>query len=217
MVRPPTPIRLPRSASRAALPAREATRLAARHPRLRAAALLGIALLAGCAGGGGNVAGDDSASHGLDTGYSASDARIVETGPDGRPRYALRAATIQQDPRTLEVGLERLSMEVRDDGAAPWRLTADDGLMPEDASRIDLRGDVRIVGVVGADAAGAGGQALEIRSEALRYEFGATRVTTDAEVTLRLTGKWLEARGLEANLKQRQVRLESNVHGRFVP
>ena len=34
-----------------------------------------------CAGGGGNVAGDDAASHGLDTGYSASDARIVETGP----------------------------------------------------------------------------------------------------------------------------------------
>ncbi|MCC6172890.1 MAG: LPS export ABC transporter periplasmic protein LptC [Gammaproteobacteria bacterium] len=179
--------------------------------------MLAMALLAGCASGGGDVAGEDATSHGLDMGYSATDARIVETGSDGRPRYALRAATIQQDPRTLEVGLERLSMEVREDGTAPWQLTADGGLMPEDASRIDLRGDVRVVGVVGADAAGAGGEALEIRSEALRYEFGPTRVTTDAEVTLRLTGKWLEARGLEANLKQRQVRLESSVHGRFVP
>lgn len=163
--------------------------------------------------------GDTTASsQSLDTGYSASDARIVETGPDGQPRYMLRAATIRQDPRTLEVGLERLSMEVHaDDAAAPWQLQARGGLMPEDASRIDLLGDVRVTGRIDTGTAGTGGEALEIRSETLRYEFGPARVTTAADVTLRMADRWLQARGLDANLKQRQVRLESNVHGRFAP
>jgi LPS export ABC transporter protein LptC len=185
-------------------------------PRPAATAFV-LLLLAGCAGGGGSAAGDDPAAGATDPGYSATDARIVETGPDGNPRYALRAAKVRQDPRSLEISLEQLSMEVRDAGTAPWTLSAAGGLMPEDTSRIDLLGDVRVAGLLGTDAQGAGGEPLEIRSEALRYEFAPARLTSDADVTLRLTGKWLEARGIEVNLKQRQVRLESKVHGRFVP
>ncbi|MCP5466290.1 MAG: LPS export ABC transporter periplasmic protein LptC [Sinobacteraceae bacterium] len=192
------------------------------EPRRRAGLLPALLLpallpLAGCTSGIDD--GDATASsQSLDTGYSASDARIVETGPDGQPRYTLRAAAIRQDPRTLEVGLEHLSMEVHaDDAAAPWQLRARGGLMPEDASRIDLLGDVRVTGRIDTGSAGTGGEALEIRSETLRYEFGPARVTTAADVTLRMAGRWLQARGLDANLKQRQVRLESNVHGRFAP
>jgi LPS export ABC transporter protein LptC len=177
--------------------------------------------LAGCAGNADGPAGDDPATRSVDPGYSATDARVVETGPDGRPRYTLNAAKIRQDPRSLEVNLERLSMVIdAGDAATPWTLTADGGLMPEDASRIDLLGRVRVAGIVGGGPGAAGaaaGEPIEIRSETLRYEFGPSRVTSDADVTVRLTGKWLEARGLEANLKERQVRLESRVHGRFVP
>ncbi|MCU0760485.1 MAG: LPS export ABC transporter periplasmic protein LptC [Steroidobacteraceae bacterium] len=174
--------------------------------------------IAGCAGNAGDAVDDDAITRGADPGYSASDARIVETGPDGRPRYTLDAATIRQDPRSLEVNLERLSMVVAEgDAAAPWTLTAEGGRMPEDASRIDLLGDVRVAGSVGGEPGAAAAEPIEIRSEALSYEFGPARVTSDTDVSVRLTGKWLQARGLEANLKERQVRLESKVHGRFVP
>lgn len=200
-------------------------------PRLRLLLLptaLGLSL-AGCAGGAGDTDENGAVGRAVDPGYSASDARIVETGPDGEPRFTLHAASIRQDPRSLEVSLERLSMQVASDGAAPWTLTAARGRMPEDATQIDLLGDVRVAGQLAevrtaANARGSatrrptrGGEPLEIRTEALRYEFGPARVSTDADVTLRLTGKWLSARGLDANLKQRQVSLESKVHGRFLP
>ena len=198
-----------------------------RWPRLASLAVL--LALAGCAGGAGEADENGATGRAIDPGYSASDARIVETGPDGEPRFTLRAASIRQDPSSLEVNLERLSMQVEDDGAAPWTVTAATGRMPEDATQIDLAGDVRIAGQLGATRPAAnsrgsssrrparGGEPLEIRTEALRYEFGPARVSTDADVTLKLTGKWLSARGLDANLKQRQVRLESKVHGRFLP
>jgi len=173
---------------------------------------LGVAaLLAGCAASVQDPAGD-SGTRGEDPGYSASDARIVETGPDGLPRYTLRAASIRQDPRSLEVSLEDISMQVSDDGDAPWTLRARGGLMPEDAKRIDLRGDVRVAGAVEG-----GSEPIEIRSEALRYDFALGRASSEVGVTVRLTGKWLRSDGIDADLKQRRVRLESNVHGRFVP
>ena len=137
---------------------------------------------------------------------------MVETDATGAPRYTLRAASIQQDPRSLEVSLRQLSMQVSDGEDAPWRMTARDGRMPEDASRIDLSGDVRVAGTLGRD-----GEPIEIRSDTLSYEIASSLARSASDVTIRLSGKWLQARGIEANLKQRQVRLESKVHGRFVP
>jgi LPS export ABC transporter protein LptC len=90
-------------------------------------------------------------------------------------------------------------------------MTARRGRMPEDATRIDLAGDVRIAGRVGPD------EPVEIRSDALTYEMASAVARSASDVTIRLSGKWLQARGIEANLKARQVRLESKVHGRFVP
>lgn len=176
------------------------------------AATLLAALLGGCARGAGDVADADAATRAVDPGYSASDAQVIETDATGAPRYTLRAAAIQQDPRTLEVTLEGLSMQVADGGDTAWRLTAESGRMPEDASRIELSGDVRVAGTIGR-----GAEPIEIRAETLSYDIAPGRVSSPSDVTIRLSGKWLAAHGMEANLKQRQVSLESKVHGRFVP
>jgi len=190
-----------------------------RRPAARPGASLAFALwlaaalsLTGCARGSDDSADDDGAVRAVDPGYSASDAQVIETDATGAPRYTLNAAAIRQDPRTLEVTLDALSMQVSDGGDAPWRLTARSGRMPQDASRIDLRGDVRVVGTVGR-----GAEPIEIRSEALTYEIAPALARSASDVTIRLSGKWLQAGGIEANLKQQQVRLESKVHGRFVP
>jgi LPS export ABC transporter protein LptC len=181
--------------------------------------LLGPALaLTGCARNPGDTATGDSAARAVDPGYSATDAQVVETDASGAPRYALRAASIQQDPRSLEVTLQQLSMQVSDGDDAPWLITARDGRMPEDASRIELSGDVRVAGTVGGSGAkGAVAEPIEIRSDTLSYDMPASLARSTSDVTIRLSGKWLQAHGIEANLKQRQVRLESKVHGRFVP
>jgi LPS export ABC transporter protein LptC len=201
MRRPPVHERLP---SRRPGPSRAA---------LAAGLLLGSALaLGGCARGAGDASADDATERAVDPGYSATDAQVVETDAGGAPRYSLRAASIQQDPRSLEVNLRQLSMQVSDGADAPWQITARDGRMPEDASRIELRGEVRVAGTVGRD-----GESIEIRSDILSYDIASSLARSTSDVTIRLSGKWLQAHGIEANLKQRQVRLESKVHGRFVP
>ncbi len=174
------------------------------------AALLGA--LAGCGGDPGELVNDDDGARVRDPGYSATDARIVETDASGTPRYTLSAATIRQDPVSLEVALEQIAMQVREGQDEGWRLTARSGRMPEDASRIELLGDVQVSGTLGR-----GAEPLEIRTEALSYEMAPGLARSDEDVVIRLSGKRLQARGIEANLKQRQVRLESKVHGQFVP
>ncbi len=170
-------------------------------------------LLAGCARGSVDAADANGSRRAPDPGYSASGAQVVETDAAGAPRYTLTAKTIRQDPRSLEVTLDALAMQVRDGtDTPPWRLTARSGRMPEDASRIALSGDVRVAGTIGR-----GAEPIEIRTETLDYEIEPALARSEDDVTIRLSGQWLEARGIEANLKQRQVRLESKVHGRFVP
>ena len=193
----------------------EAARSGLPRPRaaLVACLLLGSALaLGGCARGTGDDTANDDDESAIDPGYSATDAQVVETDATGAPRYSLRAASIQQDPRSLEVSLRQLSMQFNDGDDAPWHMTARDGRMPEDASRIELSGDVRVTGAIGR-----GGEGIEIRSDTLSYDIASSLARSPSDVTIRLSGKWLQAHGIEANLKQRQVRLESKVHGRFVP
>jgi len=183
--------------------------------RRAVALLIGAALLGalpGCGRASGELANGDDGTRAPDPGYSASDARIVETDAGGAPRYTLSAATIRQDPISLEVALERIAMQVREGEEEGWQVTARSGRMPEDASRIDLQGDVRVAGMLERSA-----EPLEIRTEALSYEMAAGIARSDEDVVIRLSGKRLQARGIEANLKQRQVRLESKVHGHFVP
>jgi LPS export ABC transporter protein LptC len=182
--------------------------------RRLAAATAGLAAtaLAGCAGTGPDATTGEPAAAAQDPGYSATGAEIVETGADGRPRYRLQAEAIRQDPATLTVLLERPRMQVDDAAAGPWRVAADSGSIPQGAQRVDLAGDVRVTGTVGAP-----GEPIEIRAPELRYELDAARVSAPREVSILMSGQWLSARGLEADLKDRRLRLESDVHGRFTP
>ncbi len=124
----------------------------------------------------------------------------------------MQAARVEQQPKTREVRLESLQMQVRDSRDGQWRLTARGGLMPEDAARVELAGDVHVSGTLGAGEA-----PMDIRSETLAYEADAQRVSTRDDVTIEFAGRQLAARGMSADLKARNVQLESRVHGRFVP
>jgi LPS export ABC transporter protein LptC len=176
------------------------------------ALLGGSAALTGCGVTDRGVTAGDATGAATGAGYSASGARILQTGIDGQPRYRLQAARVVQLPQTREVRLESLQMQVRDSRDGQWRLTARGGLMPEDAGRVELAGDVRVSGVLRKGEA-----PMEIRSQTLAYDADAERVTTRDDVTIELSGRQLAAHGLMADLKARNVQLESRVHGRFVP
>ena len=108
--------------------------------------------------------------------------------------------------------LRKLTMKVTDQRSGDWRLQADQGRMPQDGQSVALSGSVRVEGTVGERA-----EPIEIRTASLDYDLADAQLSAPREVTILLSGKWLEARGMEADLKARRVRLESDVHGRFTP
>jgi LPS export ABC transporter protein LptC len=170
------------------------------------------ATLGGCSRGR-DAAGEDLLAGETGTpGFEARDAAIVETGADGAPRYRVSAQAIAQDPVSRVVRLDAVQMRVEDDAAGRWDIAATSGLMPAEADAIELRGDVRIRGVPDG-----GRDPLEIRGEQIRYEIDSSVARSGSDVTILYSGQQLSARGLEARLKERRVRLESNVHGRFTP
>ena len=147
-----------------------------------------------------------------DPGYSAVGAEVLETGPDGQPRYRLRADSIRQDPASRMIALAGVDMQLADGAAAGWRVQAERGALPAGARRVTLEGDVRLDG-----AAVAGAGAMRIRTEALTYDLETQGVVAPGDVRLEMAGRTLEAAGLEADLKQRRAKLDSRVHGRFAP
>jgi LPS export ABC transporter protein LptC len=146
------------------------------------------------------------------SGYAARDAEIVETGADGRPMYTLHAAVIEQQPDEATVELQRVEMDYRDANGNRWRVRAVQGRIMEDASRVELAGEVRV-----ADSPPGDYEDASIATEQLTFDTRRDLVTTREPVTLTWSGRELHARGLVADLKAQHVRLESDVHGSFPP
>jgi len=143
-------------------------------------------------------------------GYSARDAEVVETGDDGRALYTLNAGRIQQTASTGLVKMMVVRMRLRDSENKEWKLSAEEGQMPQDASKVELFGDVRVAGLLpGTD------QDAEIRTRLLSFDTRQEIVSTHAPVTLSFSGRELKANGLVASLKDRRVKLESSVHAIF--
>lgn len=169
------------------------------------------ACLTGCTGGQPGTQGATTLAA-RDPGYSATDAQIIQTGADGEPRYRLQAARIEQNPRTLEVALQDIRLETRAAEAARWQVTAASGTLSRNAQRLRLAGGVQLEGGDARDA-----DRLRIATQALDYDLQDEKARAAGDVRITLHGHVLEGTGLEANLRARQVRLNSDVHGRFTP
>jgi lipopolysaccharide export system protein LptC len=147
-----------------------------------------------------------------ETGYFARNAELTETGEDGRPLYRLDAETILQRPKDDSVQLNKVRMTYRAENSSQWALSAEHGTVRENNEHIELAGDVRVAGVV----PGTNGLA-QILTDTLSFDTKTEVASTQDEVTVLWAGRELHGTGLTANLKDRQVRLESKVHGRFTP
>jgi lipopolysaccharide export system protein LptC len=145
-------------------------------------------------------------------GYAAKDAELIETGVDGRPLYRLNARMIRQSPADGSVQLDGVRMSYRGESTNQWSLSATQGVLRENNERIELAGDVRVVGIVAGTS-----DLAQIRTERLSFDAVSEIATTSEPVTLALGRNELHGTGLYASLKDRQVRLESGVHGSFSP
>lgn len=145
---------------------------------------------------------------GWDEGYSAQNARLVETGVDGSPLYTLDATTIRQLPDEDQVRLTQVRMSFRDPQGNPWTATADRGELEQSSQQVQLTGNVHVSGLLGAKSA-------QITAAVLSVDIPEDVVSTSVPVQMLWGGQQLNSTGLTANLKQDRVHLESAVHGTF--
>lgn len=143
-------------------------------------------------------------------GYYLNAATLTEFGPDGAPRIVLRADTIEQRLADQSVLLANLAIDYQTAEAGAWTVTAARGRMPVSATALLLSGDVQ---VTGSEARGT----AVIRTDQLSYDTVTSVIQTAEPVAVQFGAHQLNARGLRVVLNDGTLRLESNVHGRFVP
>jgi LPS export ABC transporter protein LptC len=147
-----------------------------------------------------------------DLGYSALQARLVQTGADGQPIYTLDAAQIQQLPDEGKVELQQVQLGFRDVSGNEWTAHALHGELTQASGVVELDGNVHVDGTLPGS-----GEATDITTQHLAFDTRAQVVATRDPVTIVMSGRQLNALGLVANLKDRHVQLESAVHGSFLP
>lgn len=148
----------------------------------------------------------------IDPGYSARDAEVIETGDDGRPRYRLDADLIEQPPNDQTITLTNPVMRYADPNGGTWRASADTGTVPPQHDLVELAGDVLLTGTLAS-----GGEPARITTSRLTFDAGQDIAHTSAPVTIEWSGHRLTARGVRADLGAETLRLESAVHGNFLP
>jgi lipopolysaccharide export system protein LptC len=143
-------------------------------------------------------------------GYAALNARMVQTGPDGKPLYTLDAARIREQPGNNTVLLDQVQLGFRDSSGGNWTARAQHGELGQDTGVVQLDGDVHVLGALPHSRDPA-----EIITQHLAFDTRAQVVTTHDPVTFNVAGHQLDGTGLIASLKDHRVQLESDVHGTF--
>jgi LPS export ABC transporter protein LptC len=146
-------------------------------------------------------------------GYYLTDATLTETGTDGRPRVVVRARSIEQQLADESVHLAAIALDYSTPQQGRWHVTADRGRMPRDRGSLLLAGNVRVAG----SSAAQGEQQAVILTDELTYDTQANVVQTSAPVAVQFGPHELHGRGLRVGLNEGNLRLESNVNGRFNP
>jgi LPS export ABC transporter protein LptC len=147
-----------------------------------------------------------------DAGYAAIDASMVETGADGLPVYTLQAHQIQQDSDTNIVNLSTVHMTFRDGNGGQWQAHADQAQARQDTGQIDLHGSIAVSGTFAGND-----HPVHIFTDKLHVDTHTEVIQTRSAYTLTWAGMVVDARGLVVNTKDQNVKLETDVHGHFVP
>ena len=109
---------------------------------------------------------------------------------------------------------ERVPGEARNPAAdaETWHLKSDRGQVRADGDDVELHGNVVVTGEVPGT-----GAPVSLTTATMRINTPTEFIETNAPVTLNWSGHQLEAVGFEADLKRGNLRLKSEIHGKFSP
>jgi lipopolysaccharide export system protein LptC len=145
-------------------------------------------------------------------GYYLKNAILTDYDAAGAPSIRIEAERIDQIAHGNEVALYNVRVNYDAPSGQNWILVGDTAHVQPGGKVIDVSGNVRLQG----ESPGTEGTAV-IRTDLLSYNVPESIASTKSDVRIEYGGHILTARGLSANLKERTMRLESKVNGRFLP
>jgi lipopolysaccharide export system protein LptC len=142
--------------------------------------------------------------------FYLADFDLTTMNAAGRPRYYLQAEWMQHyaDDDTSQLTMPSLTMYRP--AAAPWRVRSDHGQVAAGGESVLLRDDVKVQRITAAKR-----DALEIDTSTLRVVPAKEYAETDQPVTIVTELGVTRAIGMQADLKQRQLRLLAQVRGDY--
>jgi LPS export ABC transporter protein LptC len=143
-------------------------------------------------------------------GYFLKNAVLIDYDQSGAPSIRIEAERIDQVEHGNEVQLYNVRVNYDAPGGQTWVMFGDSAHVLPGGNVVDVTGNVRLQG----EASDTEGTAV-IHTDTMRYDVARSLATTNSDVRIDFGGHILTARGLIANLKERTVRLESKVNGRF--
>jgi LPS export ABC transporter protein LptC len=145
-------------------------------------------------------------------GYYLKNAVLTDYDLAGDPSIRIEAERIDQIAHGNEVALHNVRVVYQAPNGQSWVMVGDVAHIQPGGKVVDVTGNVRLQG----DATGREGAAV-VHTDTLSYNVPDAVASTKSDVRIDYAEHTLTARGLIANLKERTMRLESKVNGRFHP
>jgi len=145
-------------------------------------------------------------------GYYLKNAVLTDYDLAGDPNVRIEAERIDQIAHGNEVALYNVRVVYQVPNGQSWVMVGDVAHVQPGGKVVDVSGNVRLQGeATGREAAAV------IHTDTLSYDVPDAVVSTKSDVRIDFAEHTLTAHGLNANLKERTMRLESKVNGRFHP
>jgi lipopolysaccharide export system protein LptC len=145
-------------------------------------------------------------------GYYLKNAVLTDFDAAGAPALRIEAERIDQVVQSAEVALFNVRVKYLAPSGQHWTMLGDEAHVQPGGKVIDVAGNVRLEGESNGKT-----PAAVIRTDTLSYNVTDAVASTKSDVRIEFGQHTLTARGLVANLKERTMRLESKVNGRFQP
>ena len=145
-------------------------------------------------------------------GYYLKNTVLTDYDLAGNPGIRIEAERIDQIAHGNEVALYNIRVVYQAPNGQSWVMVGDVAHVQPGGKVVDVTGNVRLQG----EAAGREGTPV-VRTDTLTYDVPDAVASTKSDVRIDFAQHTLTARGFSANLKERTMRLESKVNGRFHP
>ena len=145
-------------------------------------------------------------------GYYLKNAVLTDYDLSGDPSIRIEAERIDQIAHGNEVALYNVRVAYQAPNGQSWVMVGDVAHVQPGGKVVDVTGNVRLQG----ETSGREGTAV-VHTDTLSYDVPDAVASTKSDVRIDFAEHTLTAHGLTANLKERTMRLESKVNGRFHP